>query len=269
MQIRLTVLGPRSGHQQLARPSCDVLVTAPVGTALAAVAAGLVSTVGGPDTGGTVVLYSGQERLDPQRRILGEPPLVDGAVVAVHQPATEHAEAGGAVAELHVVAGPDAGGVHLLHPGAIRVGRSAEADVPLDDPDVSRLHCAVTVTEDGRVSVADLSSTNGTTLNGTELGTAPVPFPPGALLRTGESTLRLSPPTRTTRLPLVPDLEGHLTLRGGAAGTAPDGADGPEPGDPAATGATGDGGGTGAAGGTGITGAGEAARSTGITAPAG
>ncbi|RSS79623.1 FtsK/SpoIIIE domain-containing protein [Streptomyces sp. WAC06614] len=243
MQIRLTVLGPRSGHQPLARASCDVLVTAPAGTALAAVAAGLVSTVGGPDTGGTVILYAGQERLDPQRRVLGEPPLVDGAVVAVHQPVSPDADAADAVAELHVVAGPDAGGVHLLHPGAIRIGRSAEADVPLDDPDVSRLHCAVTVTEDGRVTVADLGSTNGTTLDGARLGPAPAPFAVGSLLRTGESTLRLAPPAHTAPLPLIPDLEGHLTLPdhpgpatapaepagagGGAGGAFPVGADHP------------------------------------------
>lgn len=92
-----------------------------------------------------------------------------------------------------MVAGPDAGGVHLLHGGQIHIGRSADADVPLDDPDVSRLHCAVTVAADGRVSVADLDSTNGTTLDGSRVGTRPVRFTPGALLRIGESVLRLSP----------------------------------------------------------------------------
>ncbi|NED18657.1 FHA domain-containing protein, partial [Streptomyces sp. SID9913] len=84
---------------------------------------------------------------------------------------------------LHVVAGPDAGGVHLLHGGEIRIGRSADADVPLDDPDVSRLHCAVTVGSDGRVAVADLGSTNGTTLDGRPVGSRPVRLTPGALLR--------------------------------------------------------------------------------------
>ncbi|MFJ6796426.1 FHA domain-containing protein [Streptomyces sp. NPDC091268] len=193
MQIRLTVLGSRSGHQT-APASCDVLVTAPVGTPLASVASGLAATVGGPDTGGTVILYAGAERLDPQRRILGEPPLVDGAVLALHAPVPDllPEEDGSGGPQLHVVAGPDAGGVHLLHPGAIRIGRSADADVPLDDPDVSRLHCAVTVLGDGRVSVADLDSTNGTTLDGTPIGATPVPLPPGALLRVGESTLRLA-----------------------------------------------------------------------------
>ncbi|MFG2984813.1 FHA domain-containing protein [Streptomyces sp. NPDC048258] len=221
MQIRLTVLGSRSGHQPATAPvSCDVLVTAPAGTALAAVASGLAATVGGPDTGGTVVLYAGAERLDLQRRVLGEPPLVDGAVVALHGPVPDvlPEESLGAP-RLHVVAGPDAGGVHLLHSGQIRVGRSADADVPLDDPDVSRLHCAVTVMPDGRVSVADLDSTNGTTLDGSPVGPQPVALPPGALLRVGESTLRLAPAgaTDAAALPVVPDLEGHFSLPGRAA----------------------------------------------------
>ncbi|MFJ8018069.1 FHA domain-containing protein [Streptomyces sp. NPDC096339] len=230
MQIRLTVLGSRSGHQTASAPAgCDVLVTAPVGTVLAAVASGLAATVGGPDTGGTVVLYAGAERLDLQRRVLGEPPLVDGAVLSLNVPVPDvlPEESLGAP-ELHVVAGPDAGGVHLLHSGQIRVGRSADADVPLDDPDVSRLHCAVTVLRDGRVAVADLDSTNGTTLDGTPVGPQPVALTPGALLRVGESTLRLAPPATAAPRPVAPDLEGHLSLsagtpdRGGPSGT-PDG----------------------------------------------
>lgn len=223
MQIRLTVLGSRSGHQPSTAPvSCDVLVTAPAGTALAAVASGLAATVGGPDTGGAVILYAGAERLDLQRRVLGEPPLVDGAVVALHGPVPDvlPEESLGAP-QLHVVAGPDAGGVHLLHSGQIKVGRSADADVPLDDPDVSRLHCSVTVMRDGRAAVADLDSTNGTTLDGSPVGPQPVALPPGALLRVGESTLRLAP-AAAPPLPVTPDLEGHLALggRGSAASAA-------------------------------------------------
>ncbi|MER5934518.1 FHA domain-containing protein [Streptomyces sp. NPDC002054] len=247
MQIRLTVIGPRGGHQTVPA-TCDVLVTAPVGTPLSAVASGLAATVGGPDTGGTVILYAGAERLDLQRRILGEPPLVDGAVLALHAPVpeAEGASLPGSTAQLHVVAGPDAGGVHLLHPGQIRIGRSGEADVPLDDPDVSRLHCAVVVGEDGRVGVADLGSTNGTTVDGSMVGPDPVRLPPGALLRLGESTLLLTPPPQVP-LPLTPDSEGHLSLpnasRPGdapgsaAAYAAPGGADAPGSGQAAAGGA--------------------------------
>ncbi|HEY9371786.1 FHA domain-containing protein, partial [Streptomyces sp.] len=228
MQIRLTVLAPpHSGHSGSAGRSCDVLVTAPAGTALAAVASGLGAAVSGPDTSGPVVLYAGHERLDAQRCALGEPPLVDGAVLSLGGPgpgAQETADEGVA-ARLHVVAGPDAGGVHLLHGGAIRVGRSLDADVPLDDPDVSRLHCTVTVGSDGRVTVADLGSTNGTMLDGAEVGDRPVSLAPGALLRLGESALRLTPPTSygADPVPTTPDGEGHLRVSrpGEPAGGAP------------------------------------------------
>ena len=125
-----------------------------------------------------------------------------------------------APAQLRVVAGPDAGGVHLLHGGQIRIGRSADADVPLDDPDVSRLHCAVTVATDGRVSWPTCGSTNGTTLDGTaRRRRARCRCAPGALLRIGESALRLQPRRahRTPPLPTAPDGEGHLRVTPGRA----------------------------------------------------
>ncbi|MFE3905485.1 FHA domain-containing protein [Streptomyces sp. NPDC059153] len=224
MQIRLTVLAPRSG--QTPARACDVLVTAPPGTALATVASNLAAAVSGPDGSlgsGAVVLFAGRERLDAQRCALGEPPLVDGAVLSLQVPGEDEAADDAVPAQLHVVAGPDAGGVHLLHGGRIRIGRSADADVPLDDPDVSRLHCTVTVSADGLVSVADLGSTNGTLLDGTEVRDRPVRLKPGALLRLGESTLRLTSGARTPTLTTAPDGEGHLRVSGTAGAAAADG----------------------------------------------
>ncbi|MGW1746849.1 FHA domain-containing protein [Streptomyces sp. NPDC002092] len=224
MQIRLTVVDPLGPPDRVRgrTASCDVLVTAPAGTALAAVASALASAVAGDASasasGGAVVLYAGAERLDDRRSTLGEPPLIDGAVLSLGAPAEPepHPELDDAPTQLHVVAGPDAGGVHLLHGGEIRIGRSADADVPLDDPDVSRLHCAVTVAADGQVSVADLDSTNGTTLDGTRLSTRPVRFTPGALLRIGESALRVAPAGGPgARVPTAPDGEGHVRVTSG------------------------------------------------------
>ncbi|MFH9202940.1 FHA domain-containing protein [Streptomyces anulatus] len=221
MQIRLTVLAPRSG--QTPARTCDVLVTAPAGTALAAVASQLASAVSGPESsqgGGAIVFFAGRERLDGHRIALGEPPLVDGAVLSLQVPGDDEATDDAVPAQLHVVAGPDAGGVHLLHGGQIRIGRSADADVPLDDPDVSRLHCAVTVSDDGRVSVADLGSTNGTSLDGVEVRERPVRLAPGALLRLGESVLRLTAGSRPVTLPTAPDGEGHLRVTRAETGSA-------------------------------------------------
>ncbi|MFJ2434266.1 FHA domain-containing protein [Streptomyces anulatus] len=221
MQIRLTVLAPRSG--QTPARTCDVLVTAPAGTALAAVASQLAAAVSGPESsqgGGAIVFFAGRERLDGHRVALGEPPLVDGAVLSLQVPGDDEATDDAVPAQLHVVAGPDAGGVHLLHGGQIRIGRSADADVPLDDPDVSRLHCAVTVSDDGRVSVADLGSTNGTSLDGVEVRERPVRLAPGSLLRLGESALRLTAGSRPVALPTAPDGEGHLRVTRAETGSA-------------------------------------------------
>ncbi|MFB7037877.1 FtsK/SpoIIIE domain-containing protein [Streptomyces sp. NPDC056294] len=247
MQIRLTVLAPHAGHG--AARACDVLVTAPAGTALSAVASQLAAAVTGPEASasGTIVLHAGAERLDGRRCVLGEPPLVDGAVLSLQVPGPDDRVGEAAAARLHVVAGPDAGGVHLLHGGAIRIGRSVDADVPLDDPDVSRAHCTVTVGADGRVTVADRGSTNGTTLDGAPVGERPVRLRPGALLRLGESALRLTGPGDdlpggTDAVATAPDGEGHLRLARGAAGvdrtgpggrTAPAGGPGTAPGGPA------------------------------------
>ncbi|MFG3045422.1 FHA domain-containing protein [Streptomyces sp. NPDC048241] len=230
MQIRLTVVDPLGASPRRGGAATrDVLVTAPTGTELASVAPALTSAVtgesgAGRDGGGgaSVALYAGTDRLDPRRHTLGEPPLVDGAVLSLGAPAAPepHPELDDAPTQLHVVAGPDAGGVHLLHGGRITVGRSAEADVPLDDPDVSRLHCAVNVTADGRVSVTDLDSTNGTTLDGVRVTDRPLRLPSGGLLRLGESALRVTPSGGPgARVRTVPDGEGCVRV---PLGDAPD-----------------------------------------------
>ncbi|MEV7215586.1 FtsK/SpoIIIE domain-containing protein [Kitasatospora cineracea] len=219
MQIRLTVLRPRSGP---AAPggtgstgsTADVLVTAPDGTALGAVATALAGAVGvrGPRSATHVHLYAGERLLDEQAP-LGHPPLVDGAVLSLGEP---DPDAEGAderpAAELRVVGGPDAGGVHRLHGERIRIGRSAEADVPLDDPDVSRLHLALHLAADGRATVQDLGSTNGTRLDEQWLHEESADVAPGALLRIGESTLQLARTADAPARPTVPDGEGRLRL---------------------------------------------------------
>ncbi|MBB1254288.1 FHA domain-containing protein [Streptomyces sp. OF3] len=228
-QIRLTVLGPRGGGRagaagggDRAPRDCDVIVTAPPGTVLAAIAGGLGAALaaatgpggeggGQPASGGeTVAVYAGGRRLDPQRQVVGEPPLVDGAVISLHGPADEPASPTPGGLRLEAVAGPDSGGVYLLHAGRVRIGRSAEADVVLDDPDVSRLHCVVAVAADGGVSVADLGSTNGTTVDGVPVGERLAALPPGAALRVGESVLRLCVGARPADERLAPTPEAGL-----------------------------------------------------------
>ncbi|MER5351531.1 FtsK/SpoIIIE domain-containing protein [Kitasatospora sp. NPDC002551] len=226
MQIRLTVLRPRSGPAAAgsAIPYVDVLVTAPVGTALGSLAGALAGAVGvrGPRAATHVHLYAGTQRVD-EHTLLGHPPLLDGAVLSLNEPdpTAEDPDDTPAAAELRVVGGPDAGGVHRLHGREIRVGRSGEADVPVDDPDVSRLHLALHLAEDGTVTVRDLGSTNGTTVDGRIVPPgAPeeaVPLDGTALLRIGETTLRVTAPDPrdTSGAPgraALPDGHGHLRL---------------------------------------------------------
>ncbi|MFE4971681.1 FHA domain-containing protein [Kitasatospora sp. NPDC056651] len=221
MQIRLTVLRPRSGPSAAgsAIPYVDVLVTAPVGTALGAIAGALAGAVGvrGPRAATHVHLYAGAHRVD-EHTLIGHPPLLDGAVLSLNEPdpTADDPDDAPAAAELRVVGGPDAGGVHRLHGREIRVGRSAEADVPLDDPDVSRLHLSLHLAEDGRVTVRDLGSTNGTTLDGRLVPPCPpeaaVPLEPGAVLRIGESAVQLFEPVAEPPRAALPDGHGHLQL---------------------------------------------------------
>ena len=74
---------------------------------------------------------------------------------------------------LRVIGGLDAGLSVPLMPGRYTLGRGEQADVRVDSPDLSRLHCEIDVTRDGLVRVRDLGSRNGTDLNGQRL-TGPV-----------------------------------------------------------------------------------------------
>jgi pSer/pThr/pTyr-binding forkhead associated (FHA) protein len=58
-------------------------------------------------------------------------------------------------------------------PGEPRtVGRSTGADFIVEAGLVSRVHCRLTLHQDGRLEVQDLESTNGTFVNGTRVDTA-------------------------------------------------------------------------------------------------
>ncbi len=189
MQIRLTLLDP--AH---ATPPRDVVLDAPPDAAVGDVVP-LLSDALDQDTDAAVALFVDGRRVD-DRMLLGVPPLVDGAVLTVGRPGSVAGRLAGRVGgfvELHVVGGPDAGHVHTLTPGAHRIGRAALAEVPLDDPDVSRWHARVDLAPGG-VTVRDLASTNGSTLDGEPLGREPTDMGEGTRLRVGGSTLLVRRP---------------------------------------------------------------------------
>ena len=90
----------------------------------------------------------------------------------------------GADHELVVVNGLDAGRRFPLHPGTVVVGRAPGCDVVLRDGTLSRRHAALTLDADGRVTVDDLESHNGTWLGG-EAVVEPVTVEAGTSVRLG------------------------------------------------------------------------------------
>ena len=145
-----------------------------------------------------VELWSGSAPL-PADTPLTADALRHGAVLGLGRPGPRDASRAAAGAlELHVTGGPDAGRAIALGQGQLVVGRGTGCGLTITDPDVSRRHAVVTVAE-GRVTVADLGSSNGSTSSGASepsatLGPHPVEWPVGGLLRLGSSTVRLTGP---------------------------------------------------------------------------
>jgi two-component system, cell cycle response regulator len=66
------------------------------------------------------------------------------------------------------LSGPLIGKVHLLKEGALVVGRAPDVDIPIDDLGISRHHITL-ITDETKVILRDLGSTNGTFVNGTRV----------------------------------------------------------------------------------------------------
>jgi DNA segregation ATPase FtsK/SpoIIIE, S-DNA-T family len=177
MQLRLTVINPTASG-----PAVDCIVDVCPDSRLGAVRSDLLLAVGRGDGR----LFCAGRPLGDEAP-LGLPPLLDGAVVSVERPLDRPPKA---LLGLHVSAGPDAGAVHPLGSGEHGIGRALEADLRIDDPDVSRLHALVSV-RPGGVTVADLDSTNGTAVGDVRIGRSPVPLRVGDVLQVGGSRLEV------------------------------------------------------------------------------
>ena len=106
--------------------------------------------------------------------------------VALHRRITYARGVAGEV-NLEVVEGPDAGKqITLDRP--IVIGRSPEADLVLEDGEVSGMHLRVTPAPDGSATIEDLDSTNGVHVDGEKVQGA-VPLQPGARISIGPFTL--------------------------------------------------------------------------------
>ncbi len=95
---------------------------------------------------------------------------------------------------LHLVSlfGPDAGRRWVLTPGRWTIGRSSSNHVVLSDPLMSSEHAVLTVSSDSELIITDLSSTNGTLVEGEWLSTEPVVLAVGGYVQLGSSVLSVA-----------------------------------------------------------------------------
>jgi pSer/pThr/pTyr-binding forkhead associated (FHA) protein len=90
---------------------------------------------------------------------------------------------------LEVIEGPDAG-KQISVDRPVVIGRDPQADLVLQDGEVSGTHARITPSPDGTATVEDLESTNGTFVNQNEL-MGPAHLEPGDELLLGVSVIQL------------------------------------------------------------------------------
>lgn len=103
----------------------------------------------------------------------GVPPLTSGAVIVAspsQQPASRPSNAGNLI--FLVRSGADAGKTVPLSRGVYTIGRSA-ADISIHDPELSRVHAVLAVSNDALV-LRDRKSANGVWVNGSRVERSPV-----------------------------------------------------------------------------------------------
>ena len=113
---------------------------------------------------------------------------------------------------LEVVAGADAGKIIELAQPSIMIGRTG-ADLTVNDPKVSGLHCELRLQADG-YRLRDLGSTNGTHVKGVRIVDGFIP--PGATIQIGKSAVVFDPLDDAVSVPLWHESRLH-TLIGGSA----------------------------------------------------
>jgi S-DNA-T family DNA segregation ATPase FtsK/SpoIIIE len=172
--------------------SVDVEVTAHDGELLREVLPELAAALGRDVSG----LWTASSRLAGDLPLTA-PVLAHGAVLGLGGPVPGDRRSRTSALELRVISGPDAGRAVPLGQGGHVIGRGSDADVRLDDPDVSRRHVAVEVGR-GSITVADLGSTNGSCLDDCALDEKPRTWPAGVVLRLGGSAATVIGPGSAT-----------------------------------------------------------------------
>lgn len=189
MRLTFSVLDRRRTDQ----PVRHVTIDAAAGTVFGEIRARLTAAAG--------VAASDDLHLDGRlvedRDVLGEPPLLRGAVLVAGARAQEGARSavpsrGSGAVELRVVGGVQAGRLIVLGRGEHVIGRAASAQVRLEDPGVSRAHAVLTVSAEG-LHLRDLEPTNGSRVEGSPLPAQGGTITAGQHVRIGSTSFVVGP----------------------------------------------------------------------------
>jgi hypothetical protein len=101
-------------------------------------------------------------------------------------------------ARLQVLLGPDKGATFVLQVSAVRLGRSDEADVVLNDPKASRIHVSLTEQSPQQWLLKHLGESNPTQMQGQSLQEARIES--GAEFKLGQTSFRFLIPGQIPRL---------------------------------------------------------------------
>jgi S-DNA-T family DNA segregation ATPase FtsK/SpoIIIE len=196
MQVTMTIRC-HSGYLR------DVEVTAAEQTTAAELATRLRALTGSNDA--APIASAG--RTLPDTALLGGPGLRSGCTLTIGASGDRTVSAS-SVLSLQVISGPDCGQVVRLARGVHVIGRDAAADIVIDDPAISRRHLQIEVDAHG-VTIADLSSTNGTSVDGVLMALDRACLEPHSVVRIGNSAVTIvgaSEPPAVAR----PDSSGAL-----------------------------------------------------------
>ncbi|MDI2125811.1 FtsK/SpoIIIE domain-containing protein [Yinghuangia seranimata] len=183
MEIRLSLATADS--------EADVLVEVAPEVTVGVLAAELGREYGvSGSSGAPPALYTAGQPMDPELTV-GESPVRDGVVLGVGTPVHDAPAQG--VAEIHVVSGPDAGGVHRLGPSTAVLGSGPDAWIRVADPALPAEAVEIDVAVDGTVTVRALpgaeATLDGEVLDGT------VEWPVRTVLVCGHTVCERAVPT--------------------------------------------------------------------------
>jgi hypothetical protein len=102
----------------------------------------------------------------------------------------------------------------------IKIGRLASAHLCLDDDKVSRIHSVIEVAPDGKLSIIDMGSVEGTYVNGKRVNKGVIAF--GDEIRLGNTTIRVETPVAASAaapVPAAPAAPSADAVRATAAAT--------------------------------------------------